>query len=291
MRILYLNYNHGMHPKNQNALDHYKNIELVTIYSPEQINHYDLSQFNAIYSPCIPIDVSLYPITKFLFGPHFSIFPDEKVLSIKGKNTIYLQPSEWAVNAWKINSICNDLTILPLPFGVDTEKFKELKPIRERNKVFLYTKHRSHDDIHKIEQILQNKNIEYKRFNYGERYNEYEYLEYLQDSKYGIILDAHESQGFALQEALSCNVPLFVWSVQSMNQVVTANFDNFEDIPATTIPYWDKRCGEFFYQWEEMESIFDLFLSKLEIYEPRQYIIENLSMEVCEQKMLFILNP
>ena len=288
MKILYLNT--GMHHKNQHALNHYKNIEFVTIHSPEQIGNFDLSLFDCVYSPSLSIDVSLYPNTKFLFGPHLSVFPDEKLLKIKGEKTIYIQPSRWVIDLWKIYfPICDNLPLKVLPFGVDTECFNEIKPWNQRNKVFLYTKHRNSDDLKKIQHFLQYKNIEYKIFDYDQRYNENEYIDYLHDSKYAIFLDAHESQGFAIQEALACNVPLFVWSVKSMNQELGTNY---QDFPATSIPYWDERCGEYFHEFEEMETIFDLFLSKLELgnYRPREYILENLSMEICEKKMMDLIN-
>ena len=115
------------------------------------------------------------------------------------------------------------------------------------------------------------------------KYGENEYLNHLQDSKYGIWLGAHESQGFALQEALSCNVPLLVWSVTNMNQEYGYNY---EDIPATTIPYWDDRCGESFTDQGQFEEMYLLFLSKLDIYKPRDFILENLSMDKCEEKLI-----
>jgi glycosyltransferase involved in cell wall biosynthesis len=283
MKILYLD-NNNMHRKNQHALDHYKKIEFIRICSPEQINHYDLSQFDAIYSPAIPFDISLYPNTKFIFGPHFSVFPDERMLlKIKSEKSILNLLSKWVGNIWKKYECCKNMNIQYIPFGVDTEKFKDVIPFQDRNKVFIYSKHRSLEDLKQIEKMLQMRSIEYKIFDYDCRYSEHLYLEYLQTSKYGVIVDAHESQGFAVQEALSCNVPLFVWSVTSMNQEYGTNY---EDFPATTIPYWDTRCGEYFYKLEEMEKQFDLFLSKLETYQPREYILENLSMEVCEKKFI-----
>ena len=63
----------------------------------------------------------------------------------------------------------------------------------------------------------------------------------------------------------------------------------YDDIPATSIPYWDKRCGEFFTDITKMDEIFNLFLSKLETYQPRQYILENLSIEKCEQKLIDLI--
>jgi glycosyltransferase involved in cell wall biosynthesis len=283
INILYLcNWNH---PKNHNALMNYKNIKFTHVTT---LNSIDLSKYAAVYSPDIPVNTKLYPNTKFIFGPHFSVFPEKNQIDmISNPNTIYIQPSEWVVKVWKDNTICNNLKVKVLPFGVDTEKFTEIKPINERQKVFIYYKSRVPKEIEFIRYFLNNKNIEYRIFNYDTKYNEDDYLNYLHDSIYGIWIGRHESQGFALEEALSCNVPLFVWNVKSMNQEYKSTYS---DIPATTIPYWDERCGEFFYNINDIEEKFNLFLDKLNTYKPREYVLENLSMEVCENKLIALVN-
>ena len=100
-------------------------------------------------------------------------------------------------------------------------------------------------------------------------------------------MDAHESQGFAIEEALSCNVPLLVWNVTSMNQEFKSSYSN---ISATTIPYWDERCGEFFHKSEEFIETFNMFLSKLDSYKPREFIFETLTEEICEKKLMEIIS-
>ena len=130
---------------------------------------------------------------------------------------------------------------------------------------------------------VKNKNINYYVFSYDRKYDEDDYIRFLQNAKYGIIIGRHESQGFAIEEALSCNAPLFVWNVKSMNEEAGYNYG---DIPATTIPYWDHRCGEYFYNQSEIEDKFNLFLSKLETYKPRDFVLENLSREICENKLI-----
>ncbi len=266
----------------------YKNIEFTTIYSSQELINIDLSQFHAVYSPSQAIDVSLHSNTKFIFGPHFSVFPVKHHMDlIKNKNSTYIQPSDWASDVWRHNILCNNLKIKAIPFGIDTNKFNEIKQINNRNEVFIYYKGRSPNDLNLIEQFLKNKNINYKIFSYMNRYDENVYLNYLQNSKYGIWIDAHESQGFALQEALSCGVPLLVWNIKSMNQEYGQTYD---DIPATTIPYWDERCGEYFYKIEELEEKYNLFLSKIETYKPREFILENLSFDICEEKFINIIN-
>ena len=287
MKILYIN--SWCHDKNKNALFNYKNIQY-DIIDADQINTVDLSQYNAVYNPSEPMDVSKYPNTIFIFGPHFSVFPDTKINLIKYKNTVYTQPSDWARDVWRNwnnGDSCNQLKIETLPFGVETEKFKEIHPIHARNKVFIYCKMREMEDINFMIEFLKTKNIDYKIFNYSQRYSEDEYIDYLHESKYGIWVGRHESQGFALEEALSCNVPLFVWDVNSMNQEVGQNYDN---IPATSIPYWDEQCGEFFHKTDEIHDKFNLFLSKIETYHPRQFVLNHLSMQKCEEKLIHLIN-
>lgn len=286
MKILYLNIH--MHYKNHHALTNYKNIEFTTIYSAQELTNIELSKFDAVYSPSQPIDVSLYPNTTFIFGPHFSVFPVKQHMDlIRKPNSIYIQPSEWASKVWQNNILCDKLKIQSLPFGVDTNKFNKNHQISERNLIFLYYKTRFPQELILMEQFLKNKNINYKIFNYDTKYNENEFINYLKNSKYGIWVGRHESQGFALEEALSCDVPLLVWNTKSMNQEYG---QNYEDISATTIPYWDERCGEYFFNIKELEEKFNLFLSKIETYKPREYILENLSFESCEQQLINIIN-
>jgi glycosyltransferase involved in cell wall biosynthesis len=285
MKILFIQNN--IHSKNLHALQKY-NIHITTI-NHTNLDDIDLSKFDVIYSPCFPINVSKYPNTKFIFGPHFSVFPITHQMNIirENKNVIYVQPSDWTRDVWIHNPICNGIRIETMPFGVDTDKFNEIKPINERKNVFIYFKRRQPDELMFIKNFLKKFNITYKVFDYVQRYNENEYIDYLHNSKFGIWLDAHESQGFALEEALSCNVPLLVWDISSMKQEHGSNYGN---IPATTIPYWDERCGESFKHSNELQCTFDKFIDEINTYKPREYILENLSIEICNKKFVDIVN-
>jgi hypothetical protein len=285
MKILYINI--GMHIKNDHALKSYKNINLYVTNNIEILNIIDLKQFDCVYSPCFPIDVSKYPNTKFLFGPHFSVFPEKHQMDIiRSNNVIYIHPSEWAAKVWEYHPFCKNIKVLPLPFGVDTDKFSVSQQLDNRENIFIYFKDRNPEELNYLCNYLNDKNLKYIVFSYKNRYNEQDYINYLQNSKYGIWLGRHESQGFALEEALSCNVPLLVWNVTSMNQEYKSNYS---DISATTIPYWDERCGEFFYKKEELNDSFILFESKLDIYKPREYILENLTIDKCEEKLINLI--
>lgn len=277
----------GIHSKNRNALFKYNNIQ-ITYINHTNISSMNLNMFDIVYSPSSPINVENYPNTKFIFGPHFSVFPEKHSIEIisKNKNVVYVQPSDWVVDLWKSFPFFN-INIKSLPFGVDTDKFNEIKQNSQRNEIFVYFKRRNNDELEFILNFFKSKKIDYKLFDYVKKYNEIEYLNCLQNSKYGIWLDAHESQGFALQEALSCNVPLLVWNVSSLNQEVGSNYPNFY---ATTLSYWNDNCGEIFYNYDEFLDKFNSFISKLDTYTPRQFILNNLSIKKCEEKFINLVN-
>jgi hypothetical protein len=276
-----------MHSKNNNALLNYKNIYFYII-NHTNIDSIDLTQFDCVYSPSQTLDVKKYPNTKFIFGPHFSVLPENNIISIlNNNNVVYVQPSTWVVNLWKRFPICQHIRIESLPFGVDTLNFNEIKHINNRSKVFLYFKRRDPNELNSIINFLKTKNIHPMVFSYANKYDENEYINYLHDAKFGFWLDAHESQGFALEEALSCNVPLLVWNVTSLNQEHGSSYPNE---PATTIPYWDDRCGEYFTDIRQLETTFNKFINNLSEYKPREYILENISIEKCEEKFINTVN-
>ena len=285
MKIIYLQ--NGMHHKNHHAIINYKNIQLFFINNPHDLDSIDLTQFDCVYSPATPINASKYPKTKFIFGPHFSVFPIEaQIKMVSCKNAVYNLLCPWVVNLWKPYSICNELQMVTFPFGVDTQRFNTDNS-QNKSEILIYYKHRHPSELQFICNELNNLSIKYSIFSYKHRYDENTYVEYLKKTKYCIWIDAHESQGFALQEALSCNVPLLVWNVVSMNQEYGQSYN---DIPATTIPHWDARCGEVFYNKNDFKPSFNTFLSKLETYQPRHFILEHLTFDICETKLINTIN-
>jgi hypothetical protein len=249
----------------------------------------DIPNYDVIYSPSQPINPANYPNKKFIFGPHFSVFPNHHQLqSLHTKNSIYIHPSEWAAQVWRNMGAEQFLPIKSFPFTVDTTKFNS-NSSNERTEVFLYNKQRNPEELNFLTTFLNEQNIKYRLFDYSTGYKEAEYIDTLKKSKYGIWLGRHESQGFALEEALACDVPLLVWNAQTMNQ---ENGSNYQPIPCTSIPYWDSRCGEYFHSAAELPTTFQTFQSKLKItntYQPRQYILENLSLKKCAERFMELI--
>lgn len=275
-----------IHNKNLYALTKYKNIHFTYVNNIDECKN--VSEFDAVFCPSCFVDIKKYPNTTFIFGPHFCVFPHEiNISQFIGPNSIYVQPSQWVIDYWKLYPPCNNLNMKPLPFGVNTDLFCPDTSTQKNNTVFIYFKGRKTEELQHTINVLNKYSVSFHIFDYRQGYNENQYIDYLKSSKYGIWLGRHESQGFALEEALSCNVPLLVWDVTSMNQEYGYNYP---DIKATCIPYWDSSCGEVFYESEELENTFITFLSKLDSYNPRDFIVNNLSMDVCEKRFINCIN-
>jgi|UniRef100_A0A6C0INP7 hypothetical protein len=265
-----------LHKKNKWGLEkmaNYLNIE-VCYGTREEIEEHEV-----IYSPGIEIDTSKYPTKRFLFGPHFSTFPTEKVMKINNihNNSVYIQPSKWAKEVWEPHMRSINIPTRVFSFPVDIDMFKPDKQVEDRNRIFIYFKRRNPEELTALLQLCKKKNIVPVLIDYMQKYKEEDYIDCLQNAKFGIILDAHESQGFAIEEALSCDVPLLVWNVKTMNQEYKSRYREFG---CTSVPYWDERCGEVFYEEIELEETFNKFVRKLPEYEPRKYIVENLAVEI-----------
>lgn len=235
-----------------------------------------------IYSPGTYFNPKNYPKKRFIFGPSFDFSKTYDFENIK--NAVYIQPSQQSINIRKALGF-KKLEYISFPVGVDTYDFKPDNNIK--TEVFLYIKGRNPKDIEKIVNFLKEKNINYHKFVYG-NYKEQDYKKFLISSKYGIWVGKQESQGLALQEALSCNVPLLIWDVSKRGDEYPLSVDKIKvkDMQSTSAPYWDNTCGEKFTNFDDIGNVFEKFTKNLQKYKPRDFILKNLTLE--KQSLTFL---
>lgn len=276
----------NIHHKNKEGLEmvlKYLNME----YKYGKETDIDNDKYKIIYSPDRPVKIDKYPEKLYIFGPHFCVLPNENLYSInvKRNNVIYIQPSQWCIDFYK-NNYDLVLNFASFPFPVNIDKFTpDNSDDSDNNKtqILIYYKHRKNEELSFLIRKLTQKNLnDITIINYSNKYDENYFIMNIKKSRFGIVLDAHESQGFAIEEMMSCNLPLFVWGVTNLNQ---ENGVEYPPYPATTIPYWDSRCGEVFYDSSDFDETFNIFLSKLDSYKPRDYIVENLSVKPCAERL------
>jgi len=243
----------------------------------------------------------------YFFGPNIFKGPEEllkyfftqpqpgtgmstRVSAIKGLALgTYTAPSDWTKAWWIAHGY--DMPLVVWPAGVDTDFFapttasstpetlsqsESLTQDSNRPYALLYTKGRAQTDIDAIISFLNKNEIPFKHFAYGS-YIEKDFKNAITEARFGIVVTSSESQGLAIEEMLSMNLPLVVFDIAQWNQTAWDQLD-LHGFPATSVPYWDERCG--------LRST-DLAICKNQIvqmnteymhYEPRVFILEELNL-------------
>lgn len=232
-----------------------------------------------------------------MYGPHNFIFTNsiwKKHNAAFPANCFYNLLSPWITHVQEEFGGMS-LDVEYIPFAVDIEKFSPPVEKQYTYDCFIYKKGRSVKDFEYVKSVLKEKGLTYTVIEYGS-YTEEDYLKTLHSSRFGIWIGCHESQGFALQEALSCNVPLLVWNVTNMFQEYNSNQEicytneiGHYKLKATSTPYWDDRCGIRFETQEEFAESLQRMVQTANTFQPRNYVIETLSPEVCMDRLVHVM--
>jgi hypothetical protein len=210
-------------------------------------------------------------INDAIIGPNICVLPidNQEVMSQKYKKIIV--PSEWVQKLYE--RWLPKEKIIVWPVGIDTDYFKDFSNEHKTNDCLIYFKRRDESELNLVISFLKSINQTYQIVKYGS-YSESDFLNHLKSSKYGIVINKCESQGIAIQEMMSTNLPLLVWDTPIWDD----RGETFK-IEATSVPYWDRRCGYKFTKFEEIDDIFNTFIEKKNTYSPRHFILEHLSLE------------
>lgn len=212
-----------------------------------------------------------------LIGPNLSTLPiDSGIVMNTNSYMKIIVHSDWVKNLY--SRWIPEEKIIVWPVGIDTELFRDTRLEKKEYDFLIYYKRRSGEDLDRIKRFLDDKGKKYTVINYG-NYSEGDFINTIKKSKYGIVVNNTESQGIAICEMLSSNIPLLVWDVKKWEDRGNENACN-----ATSIPFWDRRCGEFFYDYNEMNEKYDIFVENE--YSPRNYILSNLELGEQAKKII-----
>lgn len=229
---------------------------------------------------------------KFLFSP-WSIYQHDPSCYVSRRlfSGLHLKEKPYYFNclsSWlkKLsNNICGSkLNAISLPFPVDVNRFQ---PKKKMGRPIIYFKNR---DPKILDEVLKKLGNNFIIFNYGQGsgYLEKNFLNAISESPYCIWIGCHESQGFAFQETLSCNTPIYVINVRSLREEVDSfwadpNCIPGHELPATSASYFDESCGLISYP-EKCKDDFNIFLDGLSGYSPRDFVLKNLSPKACKKR-------
>jgi glycosyltransferase involved in cell wall biosynthesis len=141
--------------------------------------------------------------------------------------------------------------------------------------------------IQPIRNEIRNRGLSFQEIRYG-FYEEEEFERQLRQCKAMIFLCEHETQGIAYQQALACGVPILAWDRGGFWQDPEFYPHKVKFEPVTSVPYWDERCGIRFGDISQFSARLDDFWRKAQAgtFRPRDYILENLTLEKCAKDYL-----
>lgn len=294
MKILVYGWIHHKNREGINLMCKAYNIDLEFTENFQRLLHadYEILLSTSSYFDPSKIDQKI----KIIYGPHLWVFPEEgEILGpciFDASKCVFNCLSDW------VETLYNEFGSLKMPlkafpFAVNVDQNIPVISASERDLVILYYKDRSTSVFNHVESLVKNMNLKYITFKYGS-YNQTDYKNALQKAKFMIVIDRHESQGFALQDAMSCNVPLLVMDVKTMyeetgNGGASFTYERYKpnkELLATSVPYWSDECGIKCTEISEFNEKLSTMLETWESFTPRNYIVRTLSPKVCMKRIL-----
>lgn len=167
--------------------------------------------------------------------------------------------------------------------GIDSEAWPDLSGRPKDLDFLIYDKVRwDHDHyqttlINPVIQTLDARGLSHHTIRY--RHHDHEsFRTHLARARGLIFLCENETQGIAYQEAMASNVPVLAWDRGYWaDPQWKLHFET--PPPASSVPFFSEACGERFVGMPEFSDRLDRFLALRATYQPRRYVVENLSLE------------
>lgn len=219
-------------------------------------------------------------VKTILAGPNLMVRSNEfnNILANPLINKVIV-PSEWIKTAYieDLPEIKNKIEVWPA--GTDSDFFKPNSFVKQKEKVLIYWKSGHDHLLTETLLVLKEHGLISEVLNYGS-YTVNTYKQLLSECAVVIFYSKSESQGLALQEAWTMNVPTFVWQSDELT-IKDKVFTSF-----SSAPYLNHKTGRSFKSISELEQLIVNYKQGTFNFEPRNYILKHLTDEVCAQQII-----
>lgn len=241
-------------------------------YNPK--NHKNIAEVVIVlgYLETLKIAIKLKragKIKKLLAGPNLVVYSTD-YNSILGSEYIdkVIVPSEVIKRRYVKDLQIINKKIEIFPTGINIQDWKP--KILGKDTVLVYIKTNNSTVIEMTINKLRASSSSYSIIEYG-KYTQKQFKDALSRSLYAIFLSESESQGIALLEAWSMNVPTLVWNpgrVIYEGKLITNT---------SSCPYLTSSTGISWKNKRDFDRVFAEFTSNLSLFNPRLWVASNMT--------------
>ena len=278
---------YGGHPAvTRSILEGLRHIGAIFNYNPSSES--DLSSILFVLSDLDALRQGVYLkkrglIRQLFAGPNLLIDPsDEKELLSSPLIDGFITPSGWVRDFYihEIPGISKKCHVWPA--GVNIKEWTPDQNFQKTKTALIYDKLDHGQPIHEYQEFLREQGWKTSIIRYG-NYKKERYLQMLRQSQLALFFSPSESQGIALLECWSTDVPTLVWDrgwafLKEKNKT----------IPASSAPYLNPDLGCFFSDVGSFKEVFLQWQSDRASFYPRQWVSTHMSDEVCAKNLLKI---
>ena len=232
------------------------------------------------------IELKRRGIVKYVVaGPVNALFADESGgILLAPEIDLVIVPSEWTVDFYEgfpelvaKSRVC--------PCGVDADVWKPAggAKAKERSAV-VYWKSGDERFCEAIEAVVRRCGLKPLRIRsrHGEHgiFNPSAYREALERSVAGVFLSTFETQGIALAEAWSMDVPTVVWDPRGDAEWRGRTFKS-----KSSAPFLTPATGVTFRAIDDLEGALRGALTSLTAFQPRAWVLEHMTDAVCAEQL------
>jgi len=222
-------------------------------------------------------------IKKLLAGPNLMVWSNEfEGILASAEIDICLVPCAWVQVAYEEDNPALVGRVRAWYAGVDG-RFWQPQRLEKSKDVLIYWKTESEEFIRCIENKLGEFGYKPFRIRYG-KYNRDEFRKKLSQVQFSVFVSKSESQGIALAESWAMDVPTLVWNPKPSE----INGRTYSSISSS--PYLNSRLGVEWKTMVDLESILKQMDSMLCQFQPREWVLKNMTDKASAQLLLGIID-
>jgi hypothetical protein len=222
-------------------------------------------------------------------GPVNALFADESdgILQLPEIDRLIVA-HEWALDFYRDVPALLEKAVA-CPCGVDADVWKPAGNDGDGRIGLVYWKSGEESFCEQVERIVEQCGLEPRRVRsmHGEHaiFSAADYRKLLDQSAIGIFLSTFETQGLALAEAWSMDVPTVVWDPQGTAQWRGRTFNS-----RSSAPYLTPMTGRRWRTIDELEPVLRSVIAERSTFQPREWVLANMTDAICSRALMNIIS-